>query len=639
MLPLILPEYVIYAFDALCRHSVGGKKVKKISCLACATEMSQMKNFDASIIDDYLQSNGMKRVSVPADGHCILHSWQMGLTEVNTEMNHEKLLQVGMAEIANNLHFYSDFLPNEDLLSQLQAYATHHNYLNTVVDLMVHSLASATCTTCVILSAPQGVVRKTLIEPREGIKSTATIYLCKLGMHYDAVLKVSTEVPLTTGEQMLHIMYIVSGGSLSCIIIFLPFVYFSAIECSYDFSSPLESCNSQNFTIMTQNRFSSLPCTGEENDPITIMSDTSDDEVVICSGSQSYTESLEEPQSPISDGKTSNLESSCDSHEETTDNYSHAISEPIDGLKLPFDIDGNVSYRLPYDPEKRMKSSLDGRPWKTWVTTSKKGFGGIRRLAHCKGSYKCFNTNCSFRKQYQRANRAQFERREGETVCKCCGLRASLIACHACKVWEFPRNSKCVYIIHSGKHTCVPKQRQDASKLKEAFLANPNLRPRQAAIHSAVNALKTGKGWEEVIDVTDRFIDTNKVKNAKQKVRQEMHPSGINFEAVGELKAKVTERDPYYVCCVNDRKLNGQASYVFKTSKIQASLALSMDKDGEGVLNNEYCFLDIKHNRCAGFKTFSIHVYHPMLRRLVTLATMECEDETTKTLTKFWLLF
>ena len=64
-----------------------------------------------------------------------------------------------------------------------------------------------------------------------------------------------------------------------------------------------------------------------------------------------------------------------------------------------------------------------------------------------------------------------------------------------------------------------------------------------------------------------------------------------------------------------------------------------MGRDSEGILSKEYCFMDAKHNRCPGFKTFSIHVYHPMLRRLITLATMECEDETTDTLTKFWVLF
>ena len=45
--------------------------------------------------------------------------------------------------------------------------------------------------------------------------------------------------------------------------------------------------------------------------------------------------------------------------------------------KLPFDIDGDVQFRLPYDPQHRMKSSRDGRPWKTWVTTSRKGYSSL----------------------------------------------------------------------------------------------------------------------------------------------------------------------------------------------------------------------------------------------------------------------
>ena len=157
--------------------------------------MSLLEDCDAFSVDAYLQSNAMKRVSVPADGHCILHSWHLALAEVSINLDYEELLKIGIAEISNNLQFYCYFLPGEDLMSQLDAYAIHHNYQNTVIDLMVHSLASAT-STCTILSAPQGVVRKTVVEPREGIRSTAAINLCKLGMHYDAVLKVSAAVPL-----------------------------------------------------------------------------------------------------------------------------------------------------------------------------------------------------------------------------------------------------------------------------------------------------------------------------------------------------------------------------------------------------------------------------------------------------------
>ena len=90
----------------------------------------------------------------------------IGLAKVDKEMNHVDLLQIGMAEITINLNFYSEFFPDEDQLSQLEAYAIQHRYENEVVDLLVHSLASATCTTCVIFSVPDGIFQRTVIEPR-----------------------------------------------------------------------------------------------------------------------------------------------------------------------------------------------------------------------------------------------------------------------------------------------------------------------------------------------------------------------------------------------------------------------------------------------------------------------------------------
>ena len=68
------------------------------------------------------------------------------------------------------------------------------------------------------------------------------------------------------------------------------------------------------------------------------------------------------------------------------------------------------------------------------------------------------------------------------------------------------------------------------------------------------------KSWEEVIQVSDSFINT---KNVKQRVRQDMHPSGVNFEAIGQLIFKINAPDPFYIYCVNNRWLNLQADHVF----------------------------------------------------------------------------
>lgn len=166
-----------------------------VSCVVCATEESKIEMKDVAdhvnCLDEHLDFHGLKRVKVPPDGHCIIHSWKKGLQQTSTEFECD-LLHLGVTEILNNSDFYGEFLPSEDLRRQLEAYALLHNYHSAVVDLMVHALANATRTTCIILSAKDGEVRTTKISPREGVKSSNVIRLCKIGPHYDAVVDKSS---------------------------------------------------------------------------------------------------------------------------------------------------------------------------------------------------------------------------------------------------------------------------------------------------------------------------------------------------------------------------------------------------------------------------------------------------------------
>ena len=95
--------------------------------------------------------------------------------------------------------------------------------------------------------------------------------------------------------------------------------------------------------------------------------------------------------------------------------------------RLPFDIDGLVIYRLAFNPKQRMHSSKDGKPWKTWVSSSRKGFKGKRRTARCNGGYKCENIKCPFLTMYKKNNRLQFEDDNGIKSCCSCGERAIII--------------------------------------------------------------------------------------------------------------------------------------------------------------------------------------------------------------------
>ena len=52
-----------------------------------------------------------------------------------------------------------------------------------------------------------------------------------------------------------------------------------------------------------------------------------------------------------------------------------------------------------------MEFSRDGRQWQRYVPSKRRGHSGIRRLAKCKGSYRCENPHCDFMIEYNQPNR------------------------------------------------------------------------------------------------------------------------------------------------------------------------------------------------------------------------------------------
>ena len=62
------------------------------------------------------------------------------------------------------------------------------------------------------------------------------------------------------------------------------------------------------------------------------------------------------------------------------------------------------------------------------------------------------------------------------------------------------------------------------------------------------------------------------------------------------------------------------------------------DRENNDFLSDEYCFFDGTFKRCPGFVTLGVHVYVDLLRKIVKIATMECESESTEKMTIFWSL-
>ena len=197
---------IIFRQNRLCttdnhshRHSTEDKKIQLLECLACASEESlkdeAQRSNDLSTIDHYLNELSMQRAPVPPDGHCILHSWQVSLASNGLSIELSTLKELVLCEIKSNLQFYQEFFPQQNLDEQLHEYINLRNYSSALVDMMVYALANATSTTCYIVSLQNSECRVTAIQPREGSASERSIHICKIGMHYDAVVdKDSTAV-------------------------------------------------------------------------------------------------------------------------------------------------------------------------------------------------------------------------------------------------------------------------------------------------------------------------------------------------------------------------------------------------------------------------------------------------------------
>ena len=87
------------------------------------------------------------------------------------------------------------------------------------------------------------------------------------------------------------------------------------------------------------------------------------------------------------------------------------------------------------------------------------------------------------------------------------------------------------------------------------------------------------------------------------------------FKNVGKLKSGADEFDQCYIFKINCRSINSEPSFVFKSSKIAAQLALKMDinlqQDEEpSTMVDEYPYMDAMHTRVKGYKTLTLWTYH-----------------------------
>ena len=85
-----------------------------------------------------------------------------------------------------------------------------------------------------------------------------------------------------------------------------------------------------------------------------------------------------------------------------------------------------------------------------------------------------------------------------------------------------------------------------------------------------------------IVNIASQFTDPQRIANLKKKINSNLKQEVQSLSAVGDLKAMTDTTDKYYIYKVNDMNLNGKLSYVFKSSRKMAELAIKMDQDNNG---------------------------------------------------------
>ena len=98
---------------------------------------------------------------------------------------------------------------------------------------------------------------------------------------------------------------------------------------------------------------------------------------------------------------------------------------------------------------------------------------------------------------------------------------------------------------------------------------------------------------------------------------------GKRFEGIENLKAWIDETDKYLIYKI------GAKEYVFKTSKLKLDFASKINSV-DHYLNEEFCFFDGKTDWVKFFHSLWASVYHPLLKRQVSIATLDCRHEHSR---------
>ena len=138
---------------------------------------------------------------------------------------------------------------------------------------------------------------------------------------------------------------------------------------------------------------------------------------------------------------------------------------------------------------------------------------------------------------------------------------------------------------HDGTHTCKTKPNKELKThyAKDNILdVNLQATPKEMKIDLIGYYLGTGqieKAWETAELVDDSYILEKVCYTGKIPGQDHIREQDIDaYRNIGKLKATTDQKDLFHIYKLNCKVINGEPSYVFKTSSKALELAIKMDE-------------------------------------------------------------
>ena len=571
-----------------------------------------------------LDKKGREIVNIPGDGLCFMRSLQHTLGVVFKEKySIGSMITKIKEEVKKRPTFYQQFLLDatepEDVIEELQTFFDTHFFSTDVVDLLVGIAVNVFHITLWIFQEDQNGMCQTIkycTPDEESQRRHVHMILYRdkndprgLGNHYNTIIKKS----INKGRKYTDFGQEAQNPEL------VDANYSRRQIINENESSTSSSCACSQGDVNTPNN-------SESEDDGNIDPDFSNEQDCSNYNLQSEDERVLFPEHIFNDIHPQNVK--C----------------------VPYKINGNNSYRIHLPTAKWHKYQEDGR-WFLMHTSTMRKKRIVRKTGKCLGSFMCRNDECPKYTSGKGRNTYAFTNIGFNLYeCRTCGQIAEREFCGAMKLTKFYPDTKVLEVFYAGTHKCNLKDRTPYSamskKLKKEVLCpilekNPKATVKQISESAAEHFLRIGK--PEMAKQSVRLAhDRRFVAEMKEEVLKIVCDQDPNsFTAIGTLRESLKAFDPFLIYKINDGSLNDQMSYVFKSSKCAAELALEMDCDNpqnKSCLRDEPVYCDTMHSRVENYKNITAWVKNPITRCVMRIATMEAEKETTESLELFFRL-